>query len=461
MLNTIKKLLTAHITNLKRKFQILQTRDMPTPQTRDIAPTLLTKQSHEKTKNHYVISLNKNTREIMPDTKISITKEQKTNYLLFRLKRSLVQSRQSQKNHNQKQYAHRNIKKKNISGIHNSILLANKTLDNQKSPVAITPHNIIGHLSTSSPGITNGKTIEPADNWPAATPTSIKTLTWDSVKSEGLSNKINNNLAIQTNTIKYSIQNQNHQKTAQKADLEFPPATFDVDVDMVFVGAHPCDRPSHTNLIQNKFENSNKPAPHPYLIKNLLSGSGNQIPDNKTANHCQQNNNSLKNNNNIHNHLLSFFRPPAKINNQSAKQSNNSANSQKKISGNNPVLLSNSHPVSSNKSNAILTHQTAKNEDNITVNNLTPKGTVTANPNPPNTNPLARSKKKSANPFDCPRFKNISINQTLPKDKKLVNTTWPAMSNVEWPATPLYLFQQKMKNPINFLIGLHNNYKFG
>ncbi|MBU1089129.1 site-specific integrase, partial [Patescibacteria group bacterium] len=168
---------------------------------------------------------------------------------------------------------------------------------------------------------------------------------------------------------------------------------------------------------------------HPYLVKNSLSDSGNQIPNDETANYCQQDNNNLKNDNNIHNLLLSSFSPPTKINNQSAKQSNKPANNQKKISGNNPILLSNNHLVSSSKSNAILTHQIAKNEDSITINSLTNKGTVVATPNPPNTNPLAKSKKKSANPFDCPRFKDNSINQTLSKDKKLVNKVWPAMSN--------------------------------
>ncbi|MBI4999668.1 hypothetical protein HZB97_02780 [Candidatus Gottesmanbacteria bacterium] len=153
--------------------------------------------------------------------------------------------------------------------------------------------------------------------------------------------------------------------------------------------------------------------------------SGDQIPDDEAASCYQQDNNSLENGSDIHNHLLSSFRSSIEINNQGTKQSNEPTNNQKEVSGNNPVLLSNSHLTSSNKNNAILTHQAAKSVDSTTANSLVSKGTVVANPNPPNINPLAKSKKKLANPFACSRFKDNSINQTLTKNKNSVkNAVW-------------------------------------
>ena len=95
------------------------------------------------------------------------------------------------------------------------------------------------------------------------------------------------------------------------------------------------------------------------------------------------------------------------------------ANNQKKIGGNNPILLANH--FSANKASAILTHQTAKSEENTTVTNLTSKGTVVANPNPPKISPFAKSKKRLANPLAWLSFNDISIHQNLARKNDTVN----------------------------------------
>lgn len=112
--------------------------------------------------------------------------------LLLTVARTLNQGWQSQEYHSQKKYTHGNVEEKNVSRIHNLAFLTIKTLDIQKRAVAITPHTIIGNFVLSRPGATNGKTIEAADSWPAATPISARTLSWESV---------NNGKSIDTNNI--------------------------------------------------------------------------------------------------------------------------------------------------------------------------------------------------------------------------------------------------------------------
>lgn len=117
------------------------------------------------------------------------------------------------------------------------------------------------------------------------------------------------------------------------------------------------------------------------------------------------------------------------INQQPAQKSSQSANESEDISGGNDISLSDFHWLTSSSSDkANLIHSYATSKLKKLTSNFTSEGTTTANPTVPRSNPLAISKNKFANPFDCSEFNVACIGETLSTESSPVNGSWPAMN---------------------------------
>ena len=108
-----------------------------------------------------------------------------------------VEGRQSQKDTRYQKQTPGGVEKQKANfGLvksHSSTFLTDKTANSQKPMLSTDPDASLG---LSSPGITYGTTPDPKNNVPALTKTSESLSSWDSVRSNGLSNKNNTNLGI-------------------------------------------------------------------------------------------------------------------------------------------------------------------------------------------------------------------------------------------------------------------------